>query len=154
MTIRVSEASVTRPANTTTYTAGDVVGDPAAGAGEALEFFSDQSGIVRNALLVDSAAETTKPDIDLLLFDAKPTIAADNAAFAVTDAQMERLVGVVSFAGSSFKTGASGNGAIQVTGLDIAYSANKKLYGVLVARNAYIPISAEKFTVRLSILIE
>lgn len=151
MGIRVSEASVTRPANTTAYAAGDVVG-PAVGA--AMEFFAEQSGLIRSAVLVDSAAEATKPDLDLALFTEAPDVAADNAAFAPTDAQAEKCVGVLSFLGLDFKTLAAGNGVIQADAIDIEYSADRKLYGVLIARNAYTPVSGEKFTVRLNLIVE
>lgn len=150
---RLSEASVTRPNNATQYTAGEVIG---AATGDAMEFFSELHGIVRSAVLIDSAAEATKPDIDLLLFDAEPTVAADNAAFAVTDAQMERCIGAIQFAGANFRAGSSGNGVIVATAFgELPYSClARKLYGVLVARNTYTPIANEKFTVRLGLMHE
>ncbi len=153
--LKVSEASATRPADTTAYTAGDVVG---ATVGNAMEFGlgSNAIGIVRSAVLIDSAAEATKPDLDLFLFDTEPTIAADNSAFALTDAQLERCIGVIQFAGTNFRAGATGNGVINATAFgEFAFHApDKKLYGVLVARNAYVPIDSEKFTVRIGILTE
>lgn len=147
---RLSEASVTRPDNTTQYAAADVIG---AATGDAMEFHSEMSGVVKSAVLIDSAAEATKPDVDLMLFDTEPTVAADNAAFAVTDAQMERCVGVIQFAGSNFRIGATGNGVIVATSFgELPYFAvARKLYGVLVARNTYTPIALEKFTVRLGL---
>ena len=152
MTIRISEASVTRPNNTDAYTAGDAIGTT---PGDAMEFAAEQFGFIRGACLIDSAAEATKPDIDLFLFDKEPAVANDNAAFIPTDAEMESFVGVISFLGSAFKVGlASGNGVIQLTSLDIAYCAPRKLWGVLIARNAYVPISGEKFRVRLSMVLE
>ncbi len=152
MTTLNPQVSVTRPANTTQYAAGEVVGHE---TGDALEFFSESSGVIKAVVLIDSAAEATKPELDLFLFAAEPTVANDNAAFAPTDAQMKDLVAVFSFVGTSgtnFKTGATGNGAMQQTGFEIAYAApERKLYGVLVARNAYTPVSAEVFTVKLTI---
>lgn len=147
--IRLAEASATRPANTTQYTAGDVVGG-------VLTFGAESPGIVRGAVFIDSAAEATKPDVDLLLFDEQPTVAADNSAFAPTDAQMERCIGVIQFAGANFRAGASGNGVILATAFgELAFSGQaRSFYGVLVARNAYTPISEEKFVVRLGILNE
>lgn len=143
MKVRAPEYSVTKASGTTQYTAGDVVGGlftfPIGGA----------SGLIRSVLLIDSAAESTKPDVDLFLFTAAPTVAADNDAFAPTDAQMLNCVGVVALAGSGFKV-AGANGAILASGLSIGYTG-RTLYGVLVARNAYSPITLEVFTVRLGI---
>ena len=147
--IRASEASITRPANTTQYTAGDVIG-------ELMTFFSEEAGLVRAGVLIDSAAEATKPDADLLLFDTPPTVAADNSAFAPTDAEMKRCIGVIQFAGANFRIGAAGNGVIVATAFgELPYAApGRALYGVLVARNAYTPISEEVFTLRVGIITE
>jgi hypothetical protein len=114
---------------------------------------------VRGAVFVDSADQATKPDIDLFLFaETAPTLAADNAAFAPTDAEMLNCIGVISFAGANFKAGditagANGNGVIPVQGQDIPFSApvNKVIYGVLVARNAYTPVANEVLAVNLTI---
>lgn len=147
--IRASEKTITRPDNTTQYAAGDVVG-------EVMTFHSELAGLVRAAVLIDSAAEATKIDADLLLFDTAPTVAADNAAFAPTDDEMIRCIGAIQFAGSNFRTGATGNGVIVATAFgELPYAAPaRNLYGVLVARNTYTPINLEKFTVRLGIVTE
>lgn len=146
--IRPSDVSVTRPANVTAYTAGDVMGHA---TGNALEFFTEANGRIRGAVFIDSTAEVTKPEFDLFLFDAEPTVADDNAAFAPTDAQMKRLVGVISFLAANFKVGGA-NGATILEGRDLPYFApDRKLYGVMVARNAYVPVSEEEFTLRLMV---
>lgn len=155
MSLRVHTASLTRPADTTAYAAGDVV---TAGTAAALSFgLNTSAGRIRSALLIDSASQATKPDIDLMLFDSSLTPDADNAAFTPTDAEMGTLIGVISFAGSAFKTGdatvgAGGNGVIVSGGLDILLSgASETIYGVLVARNAYTPVASEVFTIRLGV---
>lgn len=147
-------ASVVRPADTTQYAANEQVGS------YNLKFevarVDDGSGIINSAVLIDSTVETVKPSIDLLLFDLPVTNAADNAAVAVTDSEMERLLGVISFDGTSganFKTGGA-NGAICVSSQNIQFVCRngKFIYGVLAVRNTYTPVSGEKFTVRLGIL--
>lgn len=143
--IKTSTISVTRPANTTQYTAGDVMGG--------LFTFSVAAGssaFVRGAVFIDSAAEATKPEFDLFLFSAEPTVAADNAAFAPTDAEMLKCVEALVFLASNFKT-AGANGVITRTGLDIPYThvTDRNLYGVMVARNTYTPVSSEVFTLTL-----
>lgn len=147
--IRTSTKSATRPANTTQYAAGDVMGE--------LFTFSiaGENGCVRSAVFNDSAAQSTKPEFDLMLFTAAPTVAADNAAFAPTDAQMQDRIGTISFLAADFKTG-SGNGGTDMTGRDILYSSvvNRVLYSVMVARNTYPPVSAEVFTITLGTISE
>ena len=147
--IRTSTKSATRPANTTQYATGEVMGE--------LFTFSiaGENGCVRSVIFCDSAAQATKPEFDLFLFTAAPTVAADNAAFAPTDAQMQDCIGVISFLAADFKTG-SGNGIIEQSEKDKLYSSvvNRVLYGVMVARNTYTPISAEVFTLALGTISE
>ncbi len=155
MAIRTHTASLTRPANTTQYAVGDVITGTTAAA---LPFnLGTSQGRIRSAMLIDGAYQTTKPDIDLILFDSLITLAADNAAFAPTDAEMATAIGVISFFGANMRggdltAGAGGNGIVPVDGLDILLSGEGSIiYGVLVARNTYTPVSAETFTVRLGV---
>jgi len=150
--IRLSKATVTRPNNATQYAAGDVVG-PA--AGDAMEFNVETPGAVVSAILIDSAAEATKPDIDLLLFDEEPTVANDNEAFAPTDDQMkDHCIGVIVFDKANFRTGGAGNGVINATAFgSFPFGAvDRKIYGVMVARNTYTPFALEEITIKLGIV--
>jgi len=142
--------TITRPNTTPTYTAGDVIG-PTAGASH--KFGVEQSGSIKGAILIDSVAPATKIEADLYLFDSDPSVAADDAAFVPTDDQMKALVGVISFTAAAFKMAyIDTNGHCQVTGLDIAYFApDRKLYGVLVARNGYVAVANSTLTIRLTV---
>lgn len=154
-------ASVTRPADTTQYAAGDVVtSSPAAvltfsGAGRV----NGGSGIVIDALLIDSANQTTKPNLELWLFSQAPAIDDDNAAFTPTDAELANLVGIVQFTTGfvgDATAGAGGNCVLpsERTYLPVFYecaAAVTALYGVLVARNTYTPVSGEVFSVKLKV---
>jgi len=154
--------TITRPANTTTYTAGDVIGT----ASSATMTFNNASfgefdvGIIQQAIISSSAYVTPPPDLELWLFDATVADIADNAAFTPTDAEMATLVGIISFATANWKVanataGAGGNAVCASGNLGIPFNTLKgkhSLFGVLVARNAYVPVSAEVFTVRLQIL--
>ena len=155
----VALASITRPADTTAYAAGDVV-STAGGARLTFSNLPDQTGrgfLIASAALIDSANVATKPDLELWLFDADLTdLDADNATWTPTDAQLEALVGIILFPTASFKggdltAGAGGNSACVQNNLNIAAKSDV-LYGVLVVRNAYVPVSGEKFTVRLGVL--
>ena len=156
MKTNVLSASITRPSDTTTYAAGEVItADPAA----TLPFLnvptlSGGGALLQSALITSRAAVAAKLDCDLLLFSANISdLDADNAAFTPTDAQLETLVGVVSFPTANWKAGdatvgAGGNAFCQVLNIGLAVRSNN-LYGVLVARNAYVPVSGEIFKVSL-----
>lgn len=145
----------TRPADVTAYAAGDVISESTS-AGTVWTFpfarANGLGGILQDAALMQSVAQTLKLDADLYLFDT--VIASnlnDNAAFAPSDAEMKTLVTVVSFFGSLAKVG-SGNVSIEATSASRSMkcaAGTSSLFGVLVARNAYVPTSAEDITLRL-----
>ena len=159
--------SITRPANTTAYAAGDAASDT---SGDAHYTFPTpsraQSGgvgvgtaCIEEATLLDSANQATLPDLELWLFRVDPAVVADNAAIAFTDAELAELVGVIDFPQSLFKvglatSGAGGNAVCHITALGINFipkAGANNLYGQLVVRNAYTPVSGEVFTVTLKI---
>lgn len=155
-------ANFTRPADTTAYTAGDAATDSTS-APTALTFSGcgrdhGLSGLIVNARLVDSANQSTKGSFELWLFSSSPTPDNDNAAFTPTDAECRDLVAVIVFdtwyVGDA-TSGANGNAVSLATGLNRAFkcAANSKdLYGLVVVRNAYTPVSAERFDFTLGIV--
>ena len=153
-----ARASFTRPANTTQYTAGDVMSDST----NVMTFHHtlfEFRGTIKQAILVDSANQTTLLDAELWLFDTAPAVTTDNAVIAFTDAELSQLVGIVNFAVANGKiglatAGAGGNAVNVQTSLDIPVrgKGTNDIYGGLVARNAYTPVSAEIFTVILSVM--
>ena len=157
---RTISTSFTRPSDTTAYAAGDVVCNSTSApvimtfAGAVNTDF--QMGVIAQATLIDSANQSTKLDAELWLFDTTVTMDNDNAAFTPTDAECATLVGIVPFSTSYWKVGDSSSNAVcHVQGLAIPFNvvhASNALYEILVARNAYTPVSAESFTVRLHII--
>lgn len=158
----VVEATVTRPANTTAYAAGDVVGDGTEIVFSNAVTKAGAAGYILGASIDRTGNETTEPDLELWIFTAAPADKADNAAFAPTDAEIQTVVGVVSFATDSWYDGTAGTGGTTfamgtiLSGSDLAVpplfeaaSGDKDLYGVMVVRNAYTPISAEVFHIKL-----
>lgn len=155
-------ASYTRPADTTAYTAGDVVANSTSAA-TVLTFsgavkHASHGGFIRSASIVDSVAAATKPQLDLFLFNKAPVMQNDNAAFAATDAEMLNCVGVITFDGPNKFVVGGANGLIPASFLGTQNQQGFKcapgdtnLYGVLVARNAYTPTASEAFQVSLDI---
>jgi len=157
----VVNSSFTRPSDTTTYAAGEVVG-PTAGA--AVMTFTNcarvngGSGVITHATLVDGANVSTKGSFELWLYDTTFTADADNAVFTPTDAEALTVVGVIPFTLSYVGDATSGiNGnAVYMGTIDrpipfVAGASSRNLFGAIVVRNAYVPVSAETFDVRLFI---
>jgi len=154
----ISEASFTRPADTTAYTIGDQVCNSTS-APTILTFteatsFVGGGGVIHAACLITSVDAATGPEFDLLLFDTAATMANDNAACAVTDAEMLTFIGVIPFLAADQKSvGANAVTQNRSVGLPFKCTTNStSIFGMLVARNAYAPANAEAFKVRLSIL--
>lgn len=161
--VEVSD-SFTRPADTTAYTAGDAISN-ATGTTHTYLTFSDCAaavgggGTVISGVLASSANQGTKLDAELWLFHTAPTAMEDNAAFDPTDAEMLTVVGIIEFGTSDWYVGNAGAGAtgnavaLGSTGVFpfVCQSTSKDLYGLLVARNAYTPVSGEVLTVTLQV---
>lgn len=154
-------ATVTRPADTTAYVAGDVVN---AATGAVITFSgcaraNGLGGVIQHAKLVDSANQATKGSFELWLFDTTFTPDNDNAVFTPTDAEMATVVCVINLSSSTFvgdaTAGDGGNVLHQSDVLNRAFTcetADTALYGALVVRNAYTPVSGETFAIQLEIL--
>lgn len=160
---RIIEASVTRPADGSAYAVNDVLSDsvttPTVMTFSNAARLNIRSGVVRNALLIDSANQATAGDFRLFLFDTEPTAMEDNAAFDPTDAELANVVGVINFTtdvDGNAAAGASGN-AIYSNDAPARYrpyqtGTSLALYGIMTVQNAYTPVSGETLTVRLGIL--
>lgn len=161
---KVSTDSKTRPNDTNAYTAGDTINESTS-AGTVLTFtncvrFEGGSGAIGKVTIDDSANVATKLQCELWLFDTAPaaaTIGYDNAAFAPTDAEMQTVAAVIpistAYVGTS-TSGAGGNAFLTSGVVNIPFkcaSSSTTLYGVLVARNAYVPVANEVFKVRIHI---
>ncbi len=146
--------TITRPANTTAYAAGDVIsttgGAVIAFTGAHLD--NGGSGLIIAAHLIVSTNEAADLVADLVLFDATVTAVADNSPMVDSDAEAVTYIGTVPFT-TPTDLGAN-NVAYTVTGLNLPYvcgASSTSIFGLLVARNAYTPASAAVFTLRLGV---
>lgn len=157
---KVITVSKVRPANTTTYAAGQIVAESTSAA--TVWVFTGVArtnglGLILQSLtLVDSVAQSLKPDLELWLFDTAPSTTSQNdaQAWAPTDAEMKLCLGYVTLATGAFKVAGS-NGVIAAEGIAKPLqcaTGSTTLYGVLVVRNAYIPASAEELTLRMIVV--
>lgn len=160
--VGIVSASYTRPANTTQYASGDTISDSATvltfdlGLNDITQ--NGTTGIIVQAILTDSAYQSTSLDAELLLFSVAPTAPTDNAACAITDAELAYLVARLRFStvvAVNPTSGAGGNCfyvSSQENEIFECASDDDALYGVLIARNAYTPVSGEIFSVKLKII--
>lgn len=133
--MRIASDFITRPNNTTLYTTGDVMTNA---VGAVLRFgTNDIFGSILSAILVDSVvAGGNKPECDLLLYSAPPDIAADNDAFAPTDAQATKLVASIPFLAANFKAAVANGHVVSAITAPVPFLApDRVLYGVLVYRD-------------------
>ena len=162
-TKRVSD-SITRPTNTTDYAAGDVISEATTNDHFTFQDCGDEptfTGTIDAARLSSSAYVSTAPDAELWLFHTDIAEVADNSAAAITDAENRTLIGIIDFPTANWKTGnpasgASGNHVCETRNIGLPFVLAKvkdapHIYGQLIVRNAYVPVSGEIFTVELSI---
>lgn len=149
--------TVTRPSgNTTQYTDGDAISDnattPTAAGYFALDF-KTLSGGYGSVLLTDftlhkSDHDDTLAAIDVLLFTTAPAFAGweDNAALAITDAEMQECKGVVRFTAADWTNVVTGDVQTVSKTIGIVFPANSTtLYGIMVAQDGYTPGDGEVF---------
>lgn len=162
---RIVAAGLVRPADEAPYAPGDVICNststpqPLAFAGASLDPRVG-CGLIAYASLACTANQATRLDAELWLFTVAPAMDADNAPFTPTTAELSDLVAIVTLASAwaavgNAQTGADGNVVITAPLLSIPFACapgDSSLYGVLVARNAYVPVAGEAFRLALGIL--
>lgn len=139
------QTTVTRPANTTTYTVADALADTTPTAGgftwTGAARASGGGGIITDVTVCSDAVPSLKLVGEIWIFNQSVTAVADNAAFVVSDAEIKTCIGIIPFACLN----AGNNSFAHVAGLNIVYvcvgTANLRF--LVRVRNAYIPVSGE-----------
>jgi hypothetical protein len=151
-----STATITRPSNTTAYTAGDVVGDTGGSAIISLTAAGPSAGfvIIQSISLVfsDSAVPSGMGAFRLHLYSASPTAIADNAAFDLLSGDRATYMGYIDLPtpvdfGSTLYTQTDYPGRLIKLG-----TASTTLFAELETRGAYTPVSASTVSVRVNLL--
>jgi hypothetical protein len=151
-----SSTDITRPANTTAYTAGDGVGTATACVqtlNNAAKINSG-GGRITAVRLFKSGTTVTNATFTVLFFNAAPTDVADNAAFNLLYAEQSRFIASVALSTMTVQ-GSGGGFAFTLPSPMIYYQTaqgSKALYAVIIATAAYTPASAETFA--LSVTVE
>ena len=151
-----SVATITRPSNTTGYTAGDVVGDTGGSAIVSLTSAGPSGGfvLVQSVSLVfsDSAVPAGMAAFRIHLYSASPTAIADNAAFDLVSGDRDAYMGYIDLPapldlGSTIYTQTDYPGRL----IKLA-AASTTLFAEIETRGAYTPVSASTVSLRINTL--
>lgn len=117
---------------TTAYTAGDQVGTLFTIANAARA--SGGSGRIESVLLVSAADNIAA--YDLIIFDSSVTLASDNAAFSISDADALKIVDIIPLSGA-YDIGNNRIASSGPVGYPYVCSGGTSLYGALITRAAH-----------------
>jgi hypothetical protein len=149
-------ATITRPSNTTAYTAGDVIGDTGGSAIISLTAAGPTAGfvIIQSVSLVfsDSVVPAGMGAFRVHLYSASPAAIADNAAFDLVSGERANYMGFIDLPtpadfGSSLYTQTDYPGRL----IKLA-AASTTLFVELETRGAYTPVSASTVSIRVNLL--
>lgn len=158
-----ASANFTRPSNTTAYAGGDLIANSETAASVVPMSWTLPGTVgglvkIRRALVRKTATSITNADIRVHLFSASPTVSTngDNAAFlTVVSGLASHLGSIYVPMGQPLADGAIGWGVpldyseTYAADMIVRPSSGRLIYGLLLAKAAYTPASAEVFTVEL-----
>lgn len=149
-----TSTTITRPSDTTAYTAGDVTGDTGGSAIITLSNVGPDGGyiIIQSVSLVfsNSSVPSGMGAFRLHLYVDTPTAIADNAAFDLVSGDRSSYVGYVDLS-SPLDLGSTLYTQTDYPGRLIKL-ASTTLYAELQTINAYTPVSASTIDVRVRTL--
>ena len=150
--VRIS-TSFTRPANTDTYAIGDAISTSTSAPAifeldlSTVGAVAGQSIQIQELVICSSIKQSLLPLINCYLSPVTFTATNDNAALDISDAVNE---GGGHFLNCDLQNYSNSNSRVSYIGVPrqmVLAAADTKLYGALQAANAYVPGSAEKFTI-------
>jgi hypothetical protein len=142
-----------RSADTTAYAVNDTVSDstsaPTVFTISNAAKASGGSGIITDVIVISNNDPTTPLQGEIVVFDSSVTSSNDNAAFAVSDSDITKLVGIIPFGLEDV----GNNDVDHVQGLNIGFTCvgSANLRFMVRAKNAYTPANGETFTFRFKI---
>lgn len=151
-----STVTITRPSNTTAYTAGDVVGSTGGSAILTLSGIGPSAGfiLIQSAALIfsDSTVPAGMGAFRVHFYNASPTAIADNAPFDLVSGDRALYMGYIDLSapqdlGSTIYTQVDYPGRL----IRLA-TASTSLFAQIETRGAYTPVSASTVELRVSTL--
>jgi hypothetical protein len=137
-----------RPADTTAYAVGDVIGETG-GVNATFKVSEGNRGvIITGAQLIVNATSFSVGAARLHLFNQAPTAIADNAAFDVIAGDRDKYLGFIEFAAP---TDLGSTGFVSTDGLNIVrpLATGGTIWAQLETRTASTPSSAISKTIKL-----
>lgn len=132
---------VARPANTTTYTIGDALADTTPTVGgftfTSAGRISGGSGLMTDLWVTFEEDAATPLQAELHIFDAAVTAIADNAAYAVSDAEAKTQIGTIPF--GLIDNGNQDVAHVQNLAIGFSTSGSANLRFLIKVKNGYVP---------------
>lgn len=136
----------------TPYSSGDVIGGANEVVGAALN--SGQAVKLDSVVVLDAANQ--KSAIDLVFFNEAPanSIGADNAAYALNDADLAKVIGRISVAGADYVSSSTTNAEATLRDLELTLqpkAGSKSIFVAVISRGTPTYGSATDLKVKLSV---
>lgn len=135
-----------------TYATGEVLGTTSPIKCEVVRGKGVGSGILQSVIIKDLSAQNGI--LDVVIFDSNPTATTftDNAALDVADADIDKIIGVVSIVAADYASFADNSVATKTgIGLPLLALTNDAVYIALVSRDAKTYVNNE-LSISLGIL--
>ena len=129
------------------YAANDAVGGLLTFAGAAL--LEGRGGLIKDMLILDDAGQDA--ELELWLFNATFTAMADNDAWAPSEADLRKLVGIISTAGGAYFAAGTPSAA-RVEASQRYDLAGTSLFGQLVTRGTPTYVAIDDVTVIIGVI--
>jgi len=131
------------------YSAGDAVGGLLTFANAARR--SGGGGVIKTVTIIDDAGQDA--ELELWLFDRTFTAIADNSAWAPAEADLERLIGVISTEESSQGWLAAGTPSAVTIDVSARYDVTgTSMFGQLVTRGTPTYVATDDLTIKVGLL--
>lgn len=142
--------SITRPTGTDAYTVSDIWASSTSSAYaiavDGVAEYNGQHVDVIGGYLTSSAAQSTLPQFNIWVFSTPPASPVDNAAFTVTDAEMNTAIGMLTF--DTWKASALNARSQLASGTRVSMKLGNttSAYILAVLGNIYTPVANEVLT--------
>lgn len=155
-----SQATYTRPANTTAYSANQAIADSTSSPNP-LTFTSvaranAMGGIILDATLVIDEKNATAAEFHLWLFNASPTATNDGSAFAPSTSDSNKCFGPIIFTPANMSDG-SNSRLYRAVNLPLVFTcgaSTTSIYGLLTTRTGFTPVSGATYQFNLKGIME
>lgn len=151
-----TSATITRPSNTTAYTAGDVVGDTGGSAIITLTSAGPSGGfvLIQSASLVfsDNTVPGGMGGFRVHLYSAAPTAIADNAVFDLVSGERANYMGYIDLPAPQ-DLGSTLYSQVDYPGRLVKLAAaSTSMFAEIETRGGYTPVSASTIELRVNTL--